>query len=97
MALRDILPTKFKVQDWPEIRKEKEIRGITLHELVAIPDDLLERLGLGRPLTALVDLFYDLAPQGLLGETLGVPSPGDIAEEIKKEIRTRLKAAVTRG
>ena len=56
------------------------IRGI-----VSIPDDVLEKLGLGRPLNAILDVLEEVSPQGI-ADKLGIPTPGEIAETIHDEI-----------
>jgi len=55
-------------------------------------DDALERLGLGKPVTALLDLLYDISPKSILTEKLGIPAPGDLAEQAKQQIRTAFRA-----
>ena len=54
-------------------------------------DDALDRLGLGKPVTALLDFLYDISPKSVLTEKLGIPAPGDVVEQVRQQIRSAFK------
>lgn len=70
-----------------QLRMEEQRRTHgKIEEIAATIDDVLEEFGLGHPMQALVELFEDISPYTILTRKLGIPAPGDLADEVRYRI-----------